>query len=161
MKLILSLITAFLFYFQSSDLETLRNSYSKANQSSANTQAFIDVAEKQSSSDPIISGYKAAAQIMEAKVTKEKGKRKSFVKTGATSLESIIKTNPNNIELRVIRLSVQENIPKIVGYHSSLKDDKTFILSNYSKQNSALKSYVQKFAAQSKTFTPAEKASLK
>jgi hypothetical protein len=161
MKLILSLITAFLFYFQSSDLETLRNSYSKANQSNANTQAFIDVAEKQSSSDPIISGYKAAAQIMEAKVTKEKGKRKSFVKTGATSLESIIKTNPNNIELRVIRLSVQENIPKIVGYHSSLKDDKTFILSNYSKQNSALKSYVQKFAAQSKTFTPAEKASLK
>jgi hypothetical protein len=161
MKLILSLITAFLFYFQSSDLETLRNSYSKANQSNANTQAFIDVAEKQSSSDPIISGYKAAAQIMEAKVTKEKGKRKSFVKTGATSLESIIKTNPNNIELRVIRLSVQENIPKIVGYHSSLKDDKTFILSNYGKQNSALKSYVQKFAAQSKTFTPAEKASLK
>jgi hypothetical protein len=161
MKLILSLITAFLFYFQSSDLETLRNSYSKANQSNANTQAFIDVAEKQSSSDPIISGYKAAAQIMEAKVTKEKGKRKLFVKTGATSLESIIKTNPNNIELRVIRLSVQENIPKIVGYHSSLKDDKTFILSNYGKQNSALKSYVQKFAAQSKTFTPAEKASLK
>lgn len=161
MKLILSLITAFLFYFQSSDLETLRNSYSKANQSNANTQAFIDVAEKQSSSDPIISGYKAAAQIMEAKVTKEKGKRKSFVKTGATSLESIIKTNPNNIELRVIRLSVQENIPKIVGYYSSLKDDKTFILSNYGKQNSALKSYVQKFAAQSKTFTPVEKASLK
>ncbi|MBK1895075.1 hypothetical protein [Chryseobacterium paridis] len=161
MKLILSLITAFLFFFQSSDLEALRNSYAKANQSNANTQTFINVAEKQSASDPITSGYKAAAQIMEAKVTTEKGKRKSFVKTGATSLENVIKSNPNNIELRLIRLSVQENIPKIVGYHSSLKDDKAFILSNYSKQNSALKSYIQKFAAQSKTFTATEKASLK
>ncbi|MFP7658399.1 hypothetical protein [Chryseobacterium proteolyticum] len=161
MKFILSLVAVFTFFFQSSDLESLRNSYAKANQSNANTQSFINIAEKQSSTDPVISGYKAAAQIMEAKVTTEKGKRKSFVKTGATSLESIIKNNPNNIELRVIRLSVQENIPKIVGYHSSLKDDKLFILNNYSKQNQALKAYIQRFAAQSKTFTPADKASLK
>ncbi|ASW75620.1 hypothetical protein IQ37_13480 [Chryseobacterium piperi] len=161
MKLILSLIPAFMLFFQTSDLEALRNSYAKANQSNANTQAFITIAEKQSASDPVTVGYKAAAQIMEAKVTTEKGKRKTFVKTGATSLENVIKNNPNTIELRVIRLSVQENIPKIVGYHSSLKDDKTFILNNYNKQNSALKSYIQKFAAQSKTFSPAEKASLK
>jgi hypothetical protein len=161
MKLILSFVTAFLVFFQTSDLEALRNSYAKANQSKENTQSFIDLAEKKSSSDPVISAYKAAAQIMEAKITTEKGKRKSFVKTGATSLESIIKSNPNNIELRVIRLSVQENIPKIVGYHSSLKDDKTFILNNYSKQNAGLKNYIKRFALQSKTITAAERATLK
>jgi len=58
-------------------------------------------------------------------------------------------------------MSVQENIPKIVGYNKNLKEDKTFILSNYSKQNSALKTYVRKFAMQSKTMTAAEKNSLK
>ncbi|WP_312991134.1 hypothetical protein [Chryseobacterium flavum] len=158
MKLILSFVAAFMFFFQS-DLETLRNSYANANDSSTNTRNFIDTASKQSGSDPVTLGYKAAAKIMEAKVSKNN--RKSLVKTGATSLESIIKSNPNNAELRLIRLSVQENIPKIVGYRGSLKDDKAFILNNYSKQNTALKNYIKKFAMQSKTITATEKATLK
>lgn len=158
MKLILSLVTAFLFFFQS-DLEALRNSYAKANDSSTNTSNFIEVAERQSGSDPVTLGYKAAAKIMEAKVSK--GNRKALVKTGATNLEGIIKNNPNNAELRLIRLSVQENIPKIVGYRGSLKDDKAFLLNNYSKQNAALKNYIKRFAMQSKTITEAERATLK
>jgi cell division protein FtsB len=158
MKLIVSLLTAFLFFFQT-DLEALRNSYAKANLSNANLEAFINIAEKQNGSDAAIKGYKAAAQIMEAKIAKQN--RKSLVKSGASNLESIIKANPNNIELRVIRLSVQENIPRIVGYRGGLKDDKAFILNNYSKQNTALKNYIKNFAAQSKTISAEERATLK
>ncbi|HCN49021.1 MAG TPA: hypothetical protein DIT10_07995 [Chryseobacterium sp.] len=158
MKLILSFVAAFIFFFQS-DIETLRSSYAKANESNANTESFIETAEKQSGSDAVTLGYKAAAKIMEAKVSKSN--RKALVKTGATSLEGIIKSNPNNAELRLIRLSVQENIPKIVGYRGSLKDDKAFLLSNYSKQNAALKNYIKRFAMQSKTITEAERATLK
>ncbi len=158
MKLILSFIAAFVFFFQS-DLETLRNSYAKANESNSNTQNFIDTAERQSGSDAVTVGYKAAAKIMEAKIAKSN--RKSLVKTGATSLEAVIKNNPINAELRLIRMSVQENIPKIVGYRGSLKDDKAFLLSNYSKQNAALKSYIKRFALQSKTITESERATLK
>jgi cell division protein FtsB len=158
MKLIVSLLTAFLFFFQT-DLEALRNSYAKANLSNANLETFINIAEKQNGSDAAIKGYKAAAQIMEAKIAKQN--RKSLVKSGASNLESIIKANPNNIELRVIRLSVQENIPRIVGYRGGLKDDKAFILNNYSKQNTALKNYIKNFAAQSKTISAEERATLK
>jgi hypothetical protein len=160
MKLIFTLIFSFFAFFQS-DLEGLRNSYSKANLSNNNAKDFIELAEKKTSSDPVTSAYKAAANILEAKVTTEKNKRKSFVKTGAKNLESIIASNPNNAELRFIRMSVQENIPKIVGYNKNLKEDKTFLISNYSKQNAELKSYIKQFAAQSKTITAAEKASLK
>ncbi|PWN61450.1 hypothetical protein [Chryseobacterium oncorhynchi] len=158
MKLIFSFVAAFIFFFQS-DIEAVRNSYAKANDSAANTENFIGIAEKQSGSDAVTLGYKAAAKIMEAKVSK--GNRKALVKTGATSLEAIIKSNPNNAELRLIRLSVQENIPKIVGYRGSLKDDKAFLLSNYNKQSTALKNYIKRFALQSKTITEAERATLK
>ncbi|GGG47575.1 hypothetical protein [Epilithonimonas arachidiradicis] len=160
MKLMLSLLAAFVMFFQSSDLEALRDSYAVANQSKENAKNFIEIADKKTSSDPVVSGYKAAAKVLEAKVSTE-GKRKALVKSGATSLESLIKSNPNNTELRLIRLSVQENVPKIVGYHKNLKEDKEFVLNNYSKQNAALKSYIKKFAAQSKTMTAAEKATLK
>ncbi|WP_415329298.1 hypothetical protein [Chryseobacterium sp. MMS23-Vi53] len=158
MKLIFSFLATFILFFQSG-LETLRESYAKANSSNVNTEAFINAAEKTSGSDAVIQGYKAAAQIMEAKIAKTN--RKALVKSGATSLESIIKSNPNNAELRVIRMSVQENIPKIVGYRGSLKDDKAFLLNNYNKQNASLKNYIKRFATQSKTMTDAERATLK
>lgn len=158
MNLLLSFITAFILFFQT-DFESLRNSYAKANQSNQNTEAFINLAEGQSGSDAVTNGYKAAAHIMQAKIVKKD--RKALVKNGATALEGIIKSNPNNIELRLIRLSVQENIPKIVGYRGSIKDDKAFLINNYSKQNAALKSYVKKFAMQSKSFTDAERATIK
>ncbi len=161
MKLILSVFTGLFLFFQSGDLESLRNAYSKANTSNEGAKNFIDIADKSSSSDPLVKGYKAAAEILEAKVTTDKNKRKTFVKSGATDLETVIKANPNNLELRLIRMSVQENIPKIVGYNKNLKEDKIFILTNYSKQTSALKTYVRKFAMQSKTMTAAEKNSLK
>lgn len=149
------------FSFFQSDLESLRNSYSKANSSNENAKNFIALAEKKSSSDPVISAYKSASKILEAKVTTEKNKRKSFVKSGATTLESLIASNPNNAELRVIRMSVQENLPKIVGYNKNLKEDKTFLINNYSKQNADLKSYIKQFVGQSKTMTASEKASFK
>ncbi|NML58591.1 hypothetical protein [Chryseobacterium cheonjiense] len=158
MKLIFSFITAFVLFFQSS-VESLRYSYAKANLSNANTEAFINTAEKASGSDVAVQGYKAAAKIMGAKIAKHN--RKAMVKAGASDLESLIKNNPNNIELRVIRMSVQENIPKIVGYRGGLKDDKAFILNNYSKQDASLKNYIKRFATQSKTMTEAEKATLK
>lgn len=160
MKLIFTLMFTFFSFFQS-DLESLRNSYSKANSSNENAKNFIALAEKKSSNDPVISAYKSASKILEAKVTTEKNKRKSFVKSGATTLESLIASNPNNAELRVIRMSVQENIPKIVGYNKNLKEDKTFLINNYSKQNADLKSYIKQFAGQSKTMTASEKASFK
>ncbi|CAA7387621.1 hypothetical protein [Chryseobacterium fistulae] len=158
MNFIVSFLASFFLFFQT-NLESIRNSYAKANSSTTSTQNFITIAEKETGSDPVILGYKAAAQIMQAKITKQN--RKSLVKTGATHLESLIKSNPNNIELRVIRLSIQENLPKIVGYRGSLKEDKNFILNNYAQQNPSLKNYIKRFVMQSKTISDSEKATLK
>jgi hypothetical protein len=49
MKLILSFVAAFLFFFQS-DLESLRSSYAKANESNANTEASL----KLQKSNPVL-----------------------------------------------------------------------------------------------------------
>ncbi len=160
MKLMFVFLLSFFSFFQT-DLEALRNSYSKANLSNENAKNFIELAGRKSSKEPIISAYKAAAKILEARITSGISKKMSFLKTGATNLESIISSNPNNPEMRLIRMSVQENVPKIVGYSKNLKEDKTFLLNNYNKQSPELKSYIKNFANQSKNFSDTEKASLK
>lgn len=142
------------------DLASFRAKYSTANANQKNTESFIAFADKSTSTNPAIVGYKAAALFLKSKLNLEKGKRIEYIKSGAKSLESIIASNPDNAELRMIRLSIQENLPKIVGYGKNIKSDKAFILENLKDQPADLKKYIRNFIAQSKSFTAQEKTSL-
>lgn len=159
--------TIFLFLFlcvtglQAQDLASFRSKYSTATANQKNTEAFIAFADKSSSSNPAIVGYKAAAQFLKSKLNLEKGKRIEHIKSGVKSLESVIASNPDNAELRMIRLSIQENLPKIVGYGKNIKSDKAYLLENLKEQPADLKKYIRNFIAQSKSFTAQEKTSLK
>lgn len=160
MKTLFAIVTAWMFFFQTSSLETLREVYPNANASKQNSDKFSSLVEKATGNDAAIRGYKAAAQIIRAKF--EKGEsRKTHITQGIKSLESAVNSNPKNVELRVIRLSVQENLPKIIGYNRKMKEDKMMILNNYAGQNSEMKQYIKHFSVVSKSMTPAEKSSLK
>lgn len=159
--------TFFLFLFlgfinlQAQDLASFRAKYSTATANQKNTESFIAFADKASSSNPAIVGYKAAAQFLKSKLNLEKGKRIEHIKAGVKSLENVIADNPKNAELRMIRLSIQENLPKVVGYGKNIKSDKDFLLTNLKDQPADLKKYIRNFIAQSKSFTPQEKTSSK
>ncbi|MDG1476252.1 MAG: hypothetical protein P8Q14_03835 [Vicingaceae bacterium] len=49
---------------------------------------------------------------------------------GKDTLEHLINNYSNNIELRFLRLTIQENLPKILGYNENIIEDKTFINNN-------------------------------
>lgn len=160
MKLIFAFIASFVMFFQASNLQSIRDAYPKASASKSAADRFSAMMDKASSSDAVTKAYKNAAKIIEAKF--ETGpNRKNLITAGIKGLEAGINANPANVELRVIRLSIQENLPKIVGYNTKMKEDKGVILRNYAAQNASLKQYIREFAAVSKTMTPAEKASLK
>ena len=70
------------------------------------------------------------------------------------------KSNPNNVEARLIRLSIQENTPKLLKYKANIDADKKQILLLFDKQSSDLKEYIKNYVKQSKIFTEAEKQQL-
>ncbi|TXF75868.1 hypothetical protein [Chryseobacterium sp.] len=160
MKTLFLLLTSFLLFFQTHDLQTVRNNYPAANLSKANADSFKTMVAKTSSSDPVFRGYRAASEIISAKFMKG-SERKTALTAGIKLLESTIAANPAQAELRFIRFSIQENLPKIVNYRSKITEDKNFILKNYSRQNSGLKNYMREYLKSSKGLTAAEKASLK
>ncbi len=161
MKILFTFFIGFFLLLQSNDLDTLRNAYSTANKSNQNAEKFIDLAESSTSTDTNVLGYKAASYFLKSKLNLEKGKRIENLKIGGKQLESLISKNPNNAELRMIRLSLQENLPKIVGYYKNINEDKEFLLKNVSNQSSDIKKYIRNFIAQSKSFTAKEKTSFK
>ena len=150
------------FHFAHADnLSTLRTLYPASIKSAANAKKLLDASTKMNASDPAVSGYRLAAEIVGAKFSKSLEQKKVILKNGITKLEKLLASNPQNVELRLIRLSVQENMPKIVGYHKNIQEDKNFIIKNYNSQSTVLKQYISSFVVQSKSFSAAEKALLK
>src|SRR5690606_4169 len=105
--------------------------------------------------------YKGAALTLKAKFAKAIPDKIGFVKEGAKLVESAVAAEPNNVEIRVVRLSVQENVPAIVGYKKNIGEDKNYILSHLKDVDGDLREYIRNFILQSKSFSKAQKLSVK
>ncbi len=141
------------------DLETVRQDYRKASESEEVTKTLYDgLTAIGKNDDPVLVAYKGAVTTMMAEYAQGIKDKKSFFKEGRELLEYAIAAEPKNVEIRCIRLSVQENVPKITGYHKNKDEDKQFILDNYSSmQDDSAKKFVKGYASGSDSFTEADR----
>lgn len=161
MKLLLSIFLWFSF-IGNPDLAAIRKLYPDVNKSEANAKSFTEkLSGVSNNDDKILVAYKAAAILLDSKFEKKLKEKMNRFKEGAKLLESTIASEPNNIEIRMIRLSIQENVPGITGYKKNIKEDKKYITTHYSEQNTALKEYLKDFVLQSKSFSEKEKQFVK
>lgn len=140
-------------------LVEVRALYVKASESSENVAKLSRKLENINiNANPVLVGYKAASLTLQAKHLKGAKNKKAKFKEGAGLLEEILTKFPNRIELRLIRLSIQENTPKLLKYKGNITEDKAFILNNYSGTKSKhLKNHILGYVLQSDAFTPQEK----
>jgi len=82
---------------------------------------------------PVERGYEAAYHMFMASHSGNPFKKMSYFKNGKKMLEKEIASNPNNVELRYIRLCIQYYIPSYLGYKDDIEDDKRFIRDNLYK----------------------------
>lgn len=158
------LMTLFLWvsFAGTPDLASIRKMYSDVAKSEANAKDFVTKLSGVSNNDEkILVAYKAASILLESKFEKKLGEKIERFKEGAKLLEATIKSDPSNIEMRMIRLSVQEDVPGITGYKKNIKEDKKFITTYYASQGAALKEYLKDFVLQSKSFSDKEKQFVK
>jgi len=161
MKLLLTLLL-WVNFVGAQDLAAIRKLYPTVTKSEANAKDFtVKLANISNDDDKILVAYKAASVLVDSKFEKKLGEKINRFKEGAKLLESTIKSDPDNIEIRMIRLSIQENVPGITGYKKNIKEDKNFITEHYSAQNNALKEYLKNFILQSKSFSEKEKQFVK
>ncbi|RUT70688.1 hypothetical protein D0817_09440 [Flavobacterium cupreum] len=161
MKLLLSLVL-WINFAGTPDLASIRKMYSDVAKSEANAKEFTAKLSGVSNNDEkILVAYKAASIVLESKFESIIGSKISRFKEGAKLLEATLKSDPDNIEIRMIRLSIQEDVPGITGYKKNIKEDKKFITAHYAEQNGALKDYLKDFVLQSKSFSEKEKQFVK
>lgn len=160
-KLYVLFLVCFSFGY-TQNLQSIREQYIASNATSKTANEFKNTMAKfHNSKETVVKAYYAASIIMASKFeTKLKDKKEAF-KEGVTLLEAEIKKNPNLAELRLIRLSIQENVPKITGYKKNITEDKQLLIKNFNSQEASLKEHIRKFVKQSKSISETEKANFK
>ena len=158
MKTSLFIFVFFIGLFSPS-LTKVREDYKNAFSSKEVTlQLNKELAEVKKTDDKLLVAYKGAVLTLMAKHSKNSNDKKSFFKEGATLLDFAINEQPTSVEMRCIRLGVQENTPKLLKYRANKVEDKQLIKDQYENiKSNDIKKYVKGFIMQSKSFSDEEK----
>ena len=93
--------------------------------------------------EPLLVAYKGAALMTLANCVGNPWKKYQYFKSGKSELESAIKEEPDNFEIRYLRFAVQINLPGILNY-SNIEEDKQFLIERLilQVQNTTLDAYM-------------------
>ncbi len=93
-----------------------------------------------------LQGYVISLEMKQAKYMFSPIKKYSTFNRSRTRIENLILKNPNNVDLRYIRLVIQENVPLVLGYKSSIKEDKVFLIAKMkvNDRSDYLDAYIKK-----------------
>ncbi len=143
------------------DISELREMYPKASSDVEIANNLYDQLSGVSLTDnPKLRAYKGAILSLKAKNAKTIKDKKMYFQEGVQFLETAVKTAPADIEIRYLRLTVQEHAPKIVKYNKNIEEDKSFIVAHYGKTKDAkLKASIKSYVADSSLFTDEERLS--
>lgn len=160
MKLFLS-IFLFLSFSNISEITEIRKLYASVVNTESNAKEFASkLADITKDDNKTLFAYKGASIVILSRYKKEIPEKSKKFKEGAKMIEFAVTSEPNNIEVRMIRLSIQEKAPKIVNYNKNKKQDINFLLDHYKEQSGNLKAYIKNYILQSKSFSTAEKQTI-
>ncbi|MFV0140706.1 hypothetical protein OBK00_12600 [Empedobacter falsenii] len=137
-KMLGFLMVGFIGFINQTDvvLEELRGNYAKLSNDKelfANVIVELDHIKNISA---IYLGYLGGAQTINSKhVSNPLNKLKTFNK-GKKNIEEAIRIEPENLELRFIRLLVQKNTPSFLNYYSKVEEDTQILSENRHKISS-------------------------
>ena len=106
-------------------------------------QELSFIKKYKNSKEVAISAFVVSLQMKQAKYKTFPWSKLAVFNKEKKRLNALIETNPNNVHLRYVRLVIQENTPKILGYNKNIKEDKSFLKLMLKKKDSS--DYLDKF----------------
>ncbi len=141
------------------NITEVRNNYKEAVISKSKTFVLSDDLKGiTKNDDQRFVAYKGAVTALTAKYQKGAKLKGQTFKDGVKWIEYAVSQNSSDIEIRFVRLSIQQNSPKFLGYNDDIEADKIFLLKNFNQiKSSELKKYLKGYILESENFTEDEK----
>lgn len=157
---ILLILYASIFFFSSpdEDLEQYRSLYVQSAKSKKAAQTLWKLLEKQDRHAPaIVTGYKGAARMMQAKYAFSPISKYTHFKNGRELIEQALKKEPKNIEVRYLRYTIQTNLPSFLGYKDQIRGDREFLIDQLKTiTDQKLKHNIQQYIKQQGKYVQAD-----
>lgn len=115
---------------KSQDLDIIRLNYTKAVSDKQTCKEMISELEKSNLSGVQLAYLGAFQTIWANHVSNPIDKLTTFRK-GKKNIEKAVSQNADEVEIRFVRLSIQNNVPAILGYKSDIDTDKNFVLEHF------------------------------
>ncbi|UOK42938.1 MULTISPECIES: hypothetical protein [Flavobacterium] len=150
-------IAAIFFSLLAQELPEVRESYYAASKSKQNSEKFHAMLSGYNKNNATLLAYKGAAIVLKSRYAPKAKQKKELLVEGVTILEKALKSEPTNAEIRLIRLSIQENTPKALKYKGNIEEDKKLIINSFDNQSKEVKECIKKYVKQSAVFSENEK----
>ncbi len=115
---------------ETTNLDVIRANYNKVVSDKKMCKEIISELQKTKNNSATHLAYLGGLQTIWANHVFNPISKLNTFKEGKKNIEQAIKNEPDNAELRYIRLSVQKNAPSFLGYKSNIKNDTKFIKKN-------------------------------
>lgn len=106
----------------------IRNLYEQAALSKTANLKLIKMLADVNETNALLTGYKGAAIMMEANHLINPISKLNRFSAGKKLIEQAIAKGNNQAELRYIRLTIQTNLPKFLGYNDAIDKDKKILI---------------------------------
>ena len=146
------------------DLGVIRQLYSEAADSYTQGRKLYKMLEKeQANLTGVFCAYWGAALAIEAKNSFNVFYKLHYIQKANDFFTKSIKDDPEDIESRFLRFSIQINTPAILGYSGDIEKDKTHILTNIAESpvDLDMRIAIADFLLNSKRCLPSEIEQLK
>ncbi len=115
--------------FASNDIESVREMYYHSIEDDKVANKFLNYFDTVDvKNNATLMGYNAVANFVQSKHSWNPYTKLEHFNAGKVQLEYAIIQEDENIELRFLRLSIQENLPSFLGYNSQIKADRSFLV---------------------------------
>lgn len=143
-------------------LQGIRNLYKQASTDEFSCKQLLSNLDRYNEEiNPLMAGYKASATMMMANYVWNPIAKLSCFNEGKNLLEKCITRVPRNIELRFLRLSIQQNAPSFLNYNGNIDGDKSFIIQTVGTlKDTHLQKIILDYLTENGKLTAAEKQHL-
>jgi len=161
LTVILFLLSAVVFATEDEiDANTLRTEYYYCVRSAAKTDALYRKLLSVNSDKPIITAYIGALEALKAKHAWNPYAKLEYLDKSAATFAKAVAGDPQNIEIRFLRYTVEYYVPAFLGYGNHIAEDKRVIIQNiiacrYSKNDKFLMENILNFFTDKKECTSA------
>lgn len=110
------------------DLTTLRHLYAEAVKEEAAQNRLRAMLRDYRGGDAAVLGYRAVAEAVQARYEWSPLAKLRAVRRAQAAFDQAVAADPQNVEVRFLRFTVETNVPRYLGMSPHLEEDRTHII---------------------------------